>query len=86
MASKNNSGNLFKNTFKEEGSKQPDFKGDVVVEGKVMKASMWVNKDKNGNRYFGISFQTLDEVAKYTKEVTNSTPKPEFEKTDDIPF
>ena len=86
MASKNNSGNLFKNTFKEEGSKQPDYKGDVMIEGKMMKASMWVNKDKNGNPYFGLSFQTLDEVAKYSKEVTNSTPQPSFEKTDALPF
>ena len=42
---KDNSGNLFKTTFKEEGAKQPDFKGDIVVEGKVMKASAWINKD-----------------------------------------
>ena len=85
--SKDNSGNLFKNSFKEEGSKQPDYKGDVMVDGKVMKASMWVNKDKNGNPYFGLKFQSLDEVAKYSKETTNATPKPTFEqKGDELPF
>ena len=82
---KDNSGNLFKNTFKEEGTKQPDYKGDVVINGAVMKASLWVNKDKNGNPYFGISFQSLEESAKYSKETSNTTPKPEFEK-DELPF
>ena len=88
---KDNSGNLFKNTFKEEGTKQPDYKGEVMVNGQVMKASMWVNKDKNGNPYFGIGFQSLDEVAKYSKATSNTTPKPEYSKTqttsnDDFPF
>ena len=82
---KDNSGNLFKNTFKEEGTKQPDYKGDVMIKGAVMKASLWVNKDKNGNPYFGISFQSLEESAKYSKETSNTTPNPEFEK-DELPF
>ena len=88
---KDNSGNLFKNTFKEEGSKQPDYKGDVMVNGQVMKASMWVNKDKNGNPYFGIGFQSMDEAAKYSKGTSNATPNPEYAKPqattgDDLPF
>lgn len=82
---KDNSGNLFKNTFKEEGSKQPDFKGDIVVEGKVMKASAWINKDKNGNHYIGLQFQSMEDVAKYSKETSSSTPKPQFDKND-LPF
>ena len=82
---KDNSGNLFKNTFKEEGSKQPDYKGDVMVNGTIMKASMWVNKDKNGNPYFGIGFQSMEDVAKYSKKTSDATPKPEFEKND-LPF
>ena len=89
--SKDNSGNLFKNTFKEEGSKQPDYNGDVMVNGQVMKASMWVNKDKNGNTYFGIGFQSMDEAAKYSKANSDATPKPEYAKPqattgDDLPF
>ena len=91
MANKNNSGNLFKNTFKEEGSKQPDYKGDVMINGTVMKASLWVNKDKNGNPYFGLGFQSMDEAMKYSKANSDSTPKPEFSKPqstkdDDLPF
>ena len=82
---KDNSGNLFKNTFKEEGTMQPDYKGDVMVNGTIMKASMWVNKDKNGNPYFGIGFQSMEDVAKYSKKTSDATPKPEFEKND-LPF
>ena len=82
---KDNSGNLFKNTYKEEGSKQPDFKGDVIIGGNVMKASAWINKDKNGNHYIGLQFQSMEDVAKYSKETSNSTPKPQFDKND-LPF
>ena len=85
MASKDNSGNLFKNTYKEEGSKQPDYKGDVMVNGQVMKVSMWVNKDKNGNSYFGLSFQSPEESAKYSKENSSATTPPTFD-DNDIPF
>ena len=52
---------------------------------------MWVNKDKNGNTYFGIGFQSMDEVAKYSKGTSNATPKPQYSKpqatsSDDLPF
>ena len=93
MANKNNSGNLFKNSFKEEGSKQPDYKGEVMVDGVVMKASLWLNKDKNGQTYFGLGFQSMEDAAKYSKENSSATPKPEFDKPqatanagDDLPF
>ena len=90
MATKDNSGNLFKNTYKEEGSKQPDYKGEVMINGVVMKASLWVNKDKNGNPYFGLGFQSLEDVAKYSKANSNTTPEPTFEKPqtsdNDLPF
>ena len=93
MANKNNSGNLFKNSFKEEGSKQPDYKGEVMVDGVVMKASLWLNKDKNGQTYFGLGFQSMEDAAKYSKENSSATPSPEFDKPqatanagDDLPF
>ena len=93
MANKNNSGNLFKNSFKEEGSKQPDYKGEVMVDGVVMKASLWLNKDKNGQTYLGLGFQSMEDAAKYSKEHSTATPKPEFDKPqatanagDDLPF
>ena len=56
-----------------------------MVNGTIMKASMWVNKDKNGNPYFGIGFQSMEDVAKYSKKTSDATPKPEFEKND-LPF
>ena len=95
MANKNNSGNLFKNTFKEEGTKQPDYKGEVMINGTVMKASLWLNKDKNGQTYFGLGFQSAEEAAKYSKANSTTTAPPSFEKPghtplpveeDDLPF
>ena len=53
--------------------------------GTVLKASLWVNKDKNGNPYFGLGFQSMEDAMKYSKANSNATPKPKFE-NDDIPF
>ena len=95
MASKDNSGNLFKNTFKEEGTKQPDYKGEVMINGTVMKASLWLNKDKNGKTYFGLGFQSMEEAAKYSKANSTTTAPPTFAESqatppapadEDIPF
>ena len=88
---KKTGGNFFKNTFKEEGSKQPDYicTDFVQTNGEKVRASIWVNRDKNGNPYFGLSLQSMEDAAKYTKETSNATSKPEFQKstnTNDMPF
>lgn len=54
---KDNSGALFKNDYKTEGSKQPDYKGTCSVNGKDMEVSMWAKESKNGNFFFSLSFQ-----------------------------
>lgn len=42
---------IFKNNFKKE-DKQPDFTGNVEIEGQPYKIAMWEKKDKNGNPFF----------------------------------
>ena len=61
---KDNSLNLFTNKFKKDGTKEPDFTGDALVDGREWKASAWKNKDKNGNTYLGISFRSPQDSAK----------------------
>ena len=53
---KANSGALFKNDRKTEGSKQPDYKGNCNVNGKDMEVSAWAKEGRNGF-FFSLSFQ-----------------------------
>lgn len=41
-------GIMFRNDRKEEGSKQPDWKGTVNVEGQPMELAAWVREGKRG--------------------------------------
>jgi hypothetical protein len=50
------SGSLFKNHKKEEGSKQPDYRGDAMVNGVVMELSAWI-KEGNGGKFFSLSIK-----------------------------
>ena len=76
---KNNVLILHKNKYK-TADKHPDFKGSVVVEGVKKDASMWMNKNKNGDEYVRC---TLDEP--YIK--TDTTSPPVFETTsEDVPY
>lgn len=54
---RDNSGALFRNERKTEGSKQPDYNGTATVNGKKMKISAWVKESKAGKKYFSFSFQ-----------------------------
>ena len=53
---KNNTGALHNNKFKKPGGGQPDFSGDVLVDGKAWSVGAWKNKDKNGATYLGLKF------------------------------
>jgi len=48
------SGVIFKNNYKKE-DKQPDFKGDCLVNGEEMTIALW-KREKNGHEYFSFSF------------------------------
>tara|TARA_Y100001963_G_scaffold107873_1_gene149132 strand:+ start:465 stop:731 length:267 start_codon:yes stop_codon:yes gene_type:complete len=74
---------IFKNKFKQD-DRHPDYKGKGKVEGKMKDASIWKNRDKNGDIYLKLKLEK-----EYVKPDANasSTPPPKFEKNpDDIPF
>lgn len=52
----NNSGVLFKNE-KEEGSKQPDYKGTAEVNGKQLEIAAWIRTSKTGKKFMSLKFQ-----------------------------
>jgi len=78
---KNNSGALFKNDRKET-EKQPDYKGNGIVNGVPMWVSAWIKESAKGTKYMSLSFQPQNEQS--------TTPEPQYEKPqttdDDLPF
>ena len=47
---------LHKNKFKTE-DKHPSYRGQVLVEGVKKDASMWINTNKNGEKYIRIKLE-----------------------------
>ena len=79
-------GSLFKNSKKEEGSKQPDYRGDALVNGVLMEIAAWVKEGANGGRFFSLAIKPRE--AREPREET--APKKTGGKfdvlEDDLPF
>lgn len=74
-------GRLFKNSYKKEGSKQPDWSGAVNIPGGgEIKLVGWWSKDKNQNDYINFQADTPKESAPPRK------PEPKFQEDADIPW
>ncbi len=54
MDLENNSGVIFKNAKKPEGSKQPDYRGEINVDGAIKEVALWVRESKDGKKYFSV--------------------------------
>lgn len=52
-----NSGVLFRNDRKPEGSKQPDYKGDLNVEGVRYEMAAWIREGKTGSKFLSLSIK-----------------------------
>ncbi len=48
-------GSLFRNTYRQEGSRQPEYQGQVKINGKMMRISAWVRQTQKGDKYFSLS-------------------------------
>jgi hypothetical protein len=77
----NNTGYLFKNSFKdyedEKDSKKPDYQGDFNVNGEVVKVSLWKNRTQKGDVMLKLGVFTPKGEAKPTNEALSA---------DDLPF
>ena len=59
---KNNSGSLWKNSYKEnEEDKKPNFTGEVRINDKLMRVAAWNNTTKAGKEYIGMVFEEAEE-------------------------
>lgn len=80
------SGALFKNSYKEEGSNQPDYKGsfqDKETKEKILEIAAWTSTSKDGNTtYFRLS---LSEPYQKKQEKVIEADKSSIP-DDDIPF
>jgi len=80
----NNSGILFKNDYKEEGSKQPDYKGSFTdANGEEKDLAAWIRTANSGKKFLSVKVSD-----KYVKQEvsTDSAPVIADEPNDDIPF
>jgi hypothetical protein len=57
---KDNSGVAFTNQ-KKQTEMQPDFTGNVMIDGKKKDVSIWIKKSKAGTDYFTLAFRDKKE-------------------------
>ena len=85
MEQRDNSGVLFKNDKKETGN-QPDYKGNVTVDGKPYWLSAWVKDGKSG-KFMGLALSPKDEVNTTAPAKAKAKPSSGFDEMDsDLPF
>jgi len=82
MEQRDNSGVLFSNDKREKES-HPNYKGNIMVDGKSYWISGWIKEGKNG-KFMGLAVSPKEEQA---AQPAKAKPKSGFDDMDsDIPF
>lgn len=76
---KDGSGTLFRNNKKQEGSKQPDCRGELMLGGTLYEIAGWIKEGKNG-KWTSLSIKPKDADAQQRK------PAPKNTDDEQIPF
>ena len=76
-----NSGALSRNDHKQEGTKQPDYRGQCRVAGRPYEIAGWVSTSQDGAKYLSLKFQP-------PRDVQQAAPQQETPDVDpnEIPF
>jgi hypothetical protein len=84
----NNSGTLFKNSYKDPkkpgDAKKPDYTGDALINGQQMRLSAWVKEGAKG-KFMSLAFSPKDgggQQQANNNRPAQSAPPPE----DEVPF
>jgi hypothetical protein len=75
------SGSLFKNDKKVEGSNQPDYRGEIKINGVSYWQSAWLKTSASGVKFMSFAYQPK-EAAPAPAPAPVEPPKP----ADDVPF
>lgn len=80
MEKRDNSGVLFKNDKKETGN-HPDYKGNLMVDGKEYWLSAWIKEGKTG-KFMGLALSPREASTQHNKMASKSIADME----DSVPF
>ena len=79
------SGSLFRNTKKEEGSSQPDMRGDVLIGGVLHEVAAWSKVSDTAGKWLSLSIKPKQEQQK-APEQQRSKPVTLDDLDDSLPF
>jgi len=74
-----NTGVLFKNDKKPEGSKQPDYKGTININGEEKELAAWVRDGKNGKKFMSLKISEPYKKGDTYKAVEQQREEPKDE-------
>jgi hypothetical protein len=80
MEKRDNSGVLFKNDKKETGN-HPDYKGNLMVDGKEYWLSAWIKEGKTG-KFMGLALSPREASTQHNKMASKTVADME----DSVPF
>lgn len=77
---------IFKNNKKTEGSKQPDYQGELLTpDGEILQVSLWVKEGKSGKFFAGMVKPPFSPQAQ-TKVNPQAPTRLTEEESDSLPF